>query len=84
MSWYDDWCCLAPGRAEEIGAEEMAYSRMHLGWTTARDTFIPYERMDTSHLLNCRRKIERDKWRTEFLPYINNELKMRGHDCKSV
>ena len=82
MSWYDDWCCIAPGvddMEERLVAEEEACSLAHIGWTTADGDLIPYGEMQTSHLLNCKRMIERKNgWRREFLRYIEHELRLRG------
>jgi len=34
--------------------------------------------MTTSHLINCKKLIEKNNFRVKFLPYINTELKRRG------
>ena len=82
MSYYDDW--IAPNMID-VGflqaREAEAHSMCHVGWTTAADEFIPYGKMETSHLLNCKRMIERKNgWRRDFLPYIEHELRLRGHN----
>lgn len=78
MSYYEDWVAsyLYDIEAEERKQEE-AYENRHIGWTTAKGELIPYSKMTTRHLINCKRMIERDNFRKVFLSYINTELKRR-------
>ena len=79
MGYYEDW--IAPNM---IDCEQLiqkthdAYENRHIGWTTKDGELIPYSKMSTSHLINCKRLIERTNFRAKFLSYINVELKRRG------
>ena len=84
MSYYDDILTLYMFDAEEyiiqqqIEQQEIEDNR-HIGWTTAKGDLIPYSKMTTRHLINCKKMCERKKpWRKNFLPYLNTELKRRG------
>lgn len=84
MSYYDDILTLYMFDAEEyiiqqqIEQQEIEDNR-HIGWTTAKGDLIPYSKMTTQHLINCKNMCERKKpWRKNFLPYLNTELKRRG------
>ena len=84
MSYYDDILTLYMFDAEEyimqqqIEQQEIEDNR-HIGWTTAKGDLIPYSKMTTRHLINCKNMCERKKpWRKNFLPYLNTELKRRG------
>ena len=55
------------------------WNNKHIGWTTANGDLIPYSKMTTRHLINCKDMCERKSpWRKEFLPYLNTELRRRG------
>lgn len=79
MSYYEDWIApyLYDIEAEERRVEEI-YENRHIGWTTAKGELIPYSKMTTRHLINCKRMVERDNFRKDFLPYLNTELRRRG------
>lgn len=46
-------------------------------WITKDGTEIKVKNMETSHIQNCISKIERDNWRTGYLPILNKELEKR-------
>lgn len=79
MSYYDDW--IAPNMFDvESYLQEIkeVEDNRHIGWTTKDGELIPYSKMTTSHLINCKNMIIRKDFRKSFLPYINSELKRRG------
>ena len=87
MSYYDDWLVpimidpdyIIEQEEEERERENKIESNRHIGWTTAKGDLIPYYKMTTRHLINCKNMCERKKpWRKNFLPYLNTELKRRG------
>lgn len=79
MSAYEDEIAPNMFDVEQVVYEEaIASSMCHEGWTTKDGSFIPYQRMGTTHLVNCRNLIlKKNGWRREFLKYINRELKTR-------
>ena len=80
MSYYDDWIAPFMFDVDDYFIQQKEiHDNRHIGWTTANGDFIPYGKMTTSHLINCKNMIMRkDGWRKDFLPYINVELKRRG------
>jgi len=80
MGYYEDWIAPYMFDVEAYLQEQQdIVNNRHIGWTTKDGELIRYKDMTTSHLINCKKMIERNKnWRTEFLPYIETELKRRG------
>ena len=48
-------------------------------WVTKDERSIPICNMDTDHIMNCIRKIQRNRkgWRKEYLTRLNLELEIR-------
>jgi len=85
MSYYDDWIAPYMFDCEAVVARQQEIEdNRHIGWTTREGELIPYHKISTSHLINCKKFIERNDFRKSFLPYIITELKRRGineQDC---
>lgn len=47
-------------------------------WETADGQLIPISEMETSHIINCIRRIQRKRnWRREYLDRLQLELEIR-------
>ena len=80
MSYFDDWNEIDPEFVwEQSQRQKEIKNNKHIGWTTANGDLIPYSKMTTRHLINCKAMCEKKSpWRKEFLLYLNTELRRRG------
>lgn len=55
-------------------------------WVTAKGEAILVSKMDTSHIINCIRKIQRSRtgWRKEYLERLELELFARTKGLKNI
>lgn len=57
---------------------------LELIWVTARGERMPVSKMETSHIENCIRKIERSRkgWRRDYLERLRLELYIRDNNLR--
>lgn len=79
MAWAEeqDWFGLEDLVLEQL--EEDEYNLKHKIWVTQDHKEIPIKKMETSHIKNCIKKIERSKfkWRPEYYELLKQELTRR-------
>ena len=85
MSYHDDFECYCP-EEDQYYSEMQRYENIKADaefgyWTTKGDKVIHVSKMETSHIKNCIRYLERHDKVDMYLPWIERfkeELKARG------
>jgi hypothetical protein len=86
MSWYDDNIGIydIEGIIDDIEeyfhdckSNNVRLPNPEKGWVDQYGKLWKYSDMKASHLLNCYKKIIRESWRLNYLPYIEKELLKR-------
>lgn len=79
MAWAEeqDWFGLEDLVIEKL--EEDEYNLIHKIWVTRDKVEIPINKMETSHIKNCIKCIEKSnfKWRPEYYKLLKQELTRR-------
>ena len=79
MAWAEEqsWFGLEELVLQQL--EEYEYNLRHKIWVTQDHKEIPIKKMETSHIKNCIKKIERSnfKWRPHYYKLLKQELTRR-------
>lgn len=76
MSWADDNLDGLEDIIIQSFEDRVEINRIP-AWETKEGNLIPIKEMSSYYIKNCINLIKKYNWRTQYLPYLENELKCR-------